>query len=313
MADVLFAAATELIKRPQSFEEITARPNYTAPLDHTEHALREVLTDYHFGKEVPCGLKSCRQPHMRGFLVLTVDGAETNIGRRCGKTHFGDEVFSRARSEYTRRREREELVARAGQIQASIPEIERRVNELVQRSFGAKWAMRVTLSLQGVIGSGLVESLRTSTLRDELAVTTSRQRTEEEIEDFLAANRGVSRDRATYEDQAIGRLVPATWLNFDFRERLIVNLLGPIKAFKEMQPAQMASPKLKSEVKRFENVERTLDDAANAATSALRFLARDNLELLARWIPAHLKGSAAALRSWVDSNDFRSLLKGAPK
>lgn len=309
----LLVPAAELVKRPQSFEEITSRPRYAAPLDHTEHALREVLTDYHFAKEIPCGLKSCRQPHMHGFLVLTEDGAETNIGQRCGKTHFGEEVFTQARSEYSRRREREELVTRAKQIQAATPEIERQVNGLVQRSFGAKWAMRVTLSLQGVIGSGLVESLRTSALRDELVVRVSRRRSDEEIDDLLATNRGLSREQATYEDEIIGRLLPATWLDFDFRERLIVNLLGPIKAFKLMQPNDMPSPRLKAEVKRFDGVEKTIEDATEAAASALRFLARENLELVGQWVPRHLKGPAAALRSWLDSSDYRNLLHGAPK
>jgi hypothetical protein len=107
--------------------------------------------------------------------------------------------------------------------------------------------------------------------------------------------------------------MPATWLNFDFRARLIDDLLGPMKAFKEVQPEKMPSPKLKTQVKRFEGVARSLADAADAATTALRFLKRENLDLLAQWIPAHLKGSAAALRSWVDSSDFRSLLLGAPK
>jgi hypothetical protein len=97
-------------------------------------------------------------------------------------------------------REREELVARARQIQASIPELERQINDLVQRPFGAKWAMRVTKSLQAVIGSGLIDSLASFTLRDELTVTSSRRRTEEEIEDFLATNRGAIRERATYEE-----------------------------------------------------------------------------------------------------------------
>ena len=309
----LLAPAAELVKRPQSFEEITSRPCYSAPLDYTEHVLREVLTDYHFGKEIPCGLKSCRQPHMHGFLVLTEDGAETNIGQRCGQTHFGDEVFNRARSEYSRRREREELVARAQQIQAATPQIEHQINDLVQRNFGAKWAMRVTMSLQGVIGSGILEPLRTAALRDELAVTVSRRRTEEEIDDILATNRGMSRERAIYEYQVIGRLLPATWLDFDFRERLIVNLLGPIKAFKEMKPDDMPSPRLKAEVKRFDGAEKTVDDAAEATSSALRFLSHENLELLAQWIPAHLKGSGAALRSWMESSQFRTLLQGAPK
>lgn len=313
MSDPLQEASPGLIKRPQSFEELSEREHFSAPLDHTAHALREVLTDYHFAREVPCGLKSCRQPHKHGFLVITEDGAETNIGQRCGKTHFGEEVFSRARSEYTRRREREELVARAKQIQALAPDISRSITDLIQRPFGAKWAIRVTGELSSVIGEDAVESLRLSTIRDDLAVTTTRRRSDREIEDFMAANRGASRERATYEDQVIGRLLPADWLNFDFRSRLVVDLQGPLVEFKELAVDAMASPKLRAQVKRFDGYDQVLAAASEATTSALRFLAGENLELVGLWLPPHSKDRAGKLRDWVNGAAYRSLLEGASK
>lgn len=310
---IVFAVAGDLVQRPQSFDEVLEREHFEAPLDHRTHALRQILTDYDFSKEVPCGLKSCRQPHRHGYLVLTDDGKETNIGRHCGKTHFGEEVFSTARAEYVRRREREELVARAKQLQSVAGEIDAAIRDLTYRDFGAKWAMRVTAVLQGVIGADLVDSLRSSTVRGELAVIEARRRSDEEIEDFMAVNRGVARDRATYADEIVGQLQPALWLDFDFREKLMVNLLGPLKTFRELVPEDLPSPKLKADVKRFEGYENSLRQAADCATSALRFLADDNLQLVAQWIPNHVKGAAASLRAWIGGKEHRSLLRGAPK
>ena len=67
MSDPFRDDATNLVKRPQTYEELQTRPDFRAPLDHKAFALRRVLTDYHFPKDVPCGLKSCRQPHQHGY------------------------------------------------------------------------------------------------------------------------------------------------------------------------------------------------------------------------------------------------------
>jgi hypothetical protein len=60
MSELLAPGGAGLVQRPQSYEEIEQRPDFSAPLDHKVHALRQVLSDYHFAKEIPCGLKSCR-------------------------------------------------------------------------------------------------------------------------------------------------------------------------------------------------------------------------------------------------------------
>lgn len=130
---------------------------------------------------------------------------------------------------------------------------------------------------------------------------------------FRPRLRGLSRERATYEDQVIGRLLPATWLGFDFRQRLVVDLQGPLGSFRTMTVLDMPSPRLKAEVKRFDGYEKTLESAAEAAASALRFLNAENLAMVALWIPSHVKGASAALREWVDGKEYRSLLQGAPK
>ena len=313
MSDAFLDPATDLVERPQTYEELRARPDFRAPLDHKAFALKRVLTDYHFPKDAPCGLKSCRQPHQHGYLVLTDGGGETNIGNRCGKTHFGDEVFSSARADWVRRRDRDDLVKRAKQLQSIAPDIENAINDLTFKPYGAKWTVRVKKVLESVIGVGLVDSLRVSSIRGELAVTKPRRRSDEEIEDVLAANRGMTRERATFVDEVIGQMLPMPWLDFDFHEKLMVRLCGPLKSFRQLLPEALASPKLKVEVKRFEGHEQVLHEGGEAVASALRFLTDDNLRLVAEWIPKHFTGVAAGLRSWIGSKEHAALLSGAPK
>ncbi|KTC22481.1 hypothetical protein AO392_18735 [Pseudomonas putida] len=78
-----------------SAEDLKERENYREFLDFGENSGRElldILGDYAFPdtKMIQCGIQGCRTPHMRGFLVLTTDGLETNIGNVCGKKHLGE-------------------------------------------------------------------------------------------------------------------------------------------------------------------------------------------------------------------------------
>lgn len=76
-------------------EDLKARASFRECLDFGESTGRELLdiiADYSFAntKMIQCGIQGCRTPHMRGFLALTTDGLETNIGNICGKKHLGE-------------------------------------------------------------------------------------------------------------------------------------------------------------------------------------------------------------------------------
>ncbi|HHF0702221.1 TPA: hypothetical protein ACPIBI_004804 [Pseudomonas aeruginosa] len=75
------------IKSPEDFVD---RPDYREVLDFGEKSgreLLEILGAYIFPdtKSVKCGIRNCRTPHRRGYLISTTDGLETNIGNVCGK------------------------------------------------------------------------------------------------------------------------------------------------------------------------------------------------------------------------------------
>lgn len=76
-------------------EDLKGREQYREFLDFSEGSGRELLdivTDYSFPdtKMISCGIQGCRTMHMRGFLVVTTDGLETNIGNVCGKKYLGE-------------------------------------------------------------------------------------------------------------------------------------------------------------------------------------------------------------------------------
>lgn len=299
-----------LIDRPQNFEEMSARENFHAPIDHAEHVLKAVLSEYHFQTQALCGLKACRTAHNHGFLVVTESGIETNIGQHCGRTHFGNEIFHTLQAEHQRLKERAELVKRAKELQASVPSIEARIHAFMSTNkFGASWLTKVRAALYAVIGSSL-ESLEAVQQRGDFAVKEYRERSEEEIENLMSATKGLTRAAARDATAVVGTLEPMPWIMFDCRGRLIVRLLKPLLAFAALDPTQIPSPKLKDMLKSFDGHSRTLDEADAAAASALRFLSDDNLRLLALWLPPHLAAKANALRDWIGSDMHVTLLKG---
>ncbi len=300
-----------LIDRPKTFEEMSARRGFQAPLDHAEHALKAVLSDYRFQQQAPCGLKACRKLHNTGFLVITESGAETNIGQFCGRTHFGEEVFQAARADHQRLRDRADLLKRAKDLQAATPAIVAHIKDLgYVRTFGAKWATKVKTEIAGVIGHPLVDALEGMQGRRDFEVKEYRQRTDKEIEDLMAVNKGLTRAQARDATAVIGTLEPMPWINFDFRQRLMGELMLPLQAFAEMKPDDLPTPKLRSVLKPIEGHAQVLQEAEEAAVSAIRFLGDENLRLVALWFPEHHKDRADALRKWIGSTKHKTLMTG---
>lgn len=288
------------------------RPGFVAPLDHKQHALKEVLSNYYFEREIPCGLKACRQGHKSGFLVLTESGTETNIGHNCGKSHFGEEVFVLARDTYAKLRERADLVKVAHDLQAEIPAICKQVDDVAfTRKYSGRWVTSVRKEIYALIGP-VLDSLEMREKRREYVVTESRERTEKEIESLMAGNRALTRVAARYEQVGVGSLSSMPWITFDFRKRLIVDLQGPLQAFALVDPHKEPSPSLKALVKRFEGRSQALRDAEDAASSAIEFLSEQNLKLVARCVPDFQRSKADALLAWIGGATHKELLKGAP-
>lgn len=75
--------------RVDSWSDVESLPGFTSILDPHEHKLSDVIGRYVFKEYIPCGLSNCRQKHGKGYVVSTKTGAVTNIGHRCGQTHFG--------------------------------------------------------------------------------------------------------------------------------------------------------------------------------------------------------------------------------
>jgi hypothetical protein len=306
MDDTTLAGTAPLIERPKSYEELRARGAFREVLDQRAHELRRVLSDYHFAALVPCGLSDCRTLHRGGFLVETTDGLETNVGHVCGRNYFG-EAFDDARAKYKRERDRQDLLTRARELLAQGETIKRRIAELNRGRYGIKWIEEVRRAFRELLGVDLLESLGTAHVRGGLAVTDSRERSKEEIDDIVELTRK-SRELVRYVTTTVGALEPMPWIAFDFRGRLRDGLLIPLDHLSVLDFEKTPSPKLRAEVKVFDGWENTLAEAEEAAASALRTLSAKNLALVVKWIPEHMSARSRALSGWIGSKAHCALL-----
>src|SRR5690606_39110166 len=75
----------------ETWQEIEELPGFKKDIDPKEYELKEIIGRYIFKDYIKCGLSSCHKTHGKGYIVTTKTGPITNIGRDCGKTHFGVE------------------------------------------------------------------------------------------------------------------------------------------------------------------------------------------------------------------------------
>lgn len=116
------------IVRIQTWAEIEERPGFQKKIDPKPSKLKAILGSYEFKDEVHCGLP-CNQPHLKGYLVVTEEGAETNIGKDCGASYFSVN-FEEMRVKFEKDMKLKERQETVRQFKARLPEFAAKVQAL---------------------------------------------------------------------------------------------------------------------------------------------------------------------------------------
>lgn len=124
-----------------SWDELYELPGFSSDVNPSNVKLEEIIGSYSLSPKHPCGLKTCRQPHNRGYVVKVTDGL-TNVGNVCGAKHFGvdfktSKTIFRAASNAAKWRER------VGEVQQQVPGVEKRIQNLREGEYGADKTYRL--------------------------------------------------------------------------------------------------------------------------------------------------------------------------
>lgn len=176
------------IVRVEKWTDITERPGFLGNLDPFHHKLDTIIGRYAFKDYVPCGLSNCHTPHGRGYIVVTTDGHETNIGKDCGKKYFGvdfETLSNKFDRDMTEKENREKLwsfIFRSEEVAAQVL-------TLRTEDRGANWVYKQITALQNVreVPPKVVRRLSAMVKSRDPFLTRDREVTEAEVEQLEQA------------------------------------------------------------------------------------------------------------------------------
>lgn len=256
--------------------DLQRRPAYRPCLDASGEQLAEVLAPYHFEEQYPCGLASCRQPHQWGFLVITLNGIETNIGQVCGKNIFGDEFEIKANLQ-KKRAERKFHFEKLQNIRDNKDHYLTRIAELYDRRTGVKWADSSLRELKNTIGRHTSRKLHKMATRGETLIEDVREATLEERERHKAMNSAAK--PLDYVSEKVGDLLGLGFLNSDPRQ-VLTNLKDKLHELNAIDVKELNAKKLKIWVDWANDIDRSFEAIEDSLAEAVKFFSGDNKQLI---------------------------------
>jgi hypothetical protein len=286
----------------ESWEEIEARPGFVKDLDPTEHKLDAIIGRYIFKDETRCGLSNCHTPHVKGYIVVTKDGYETNIGKDCGRTYFGVDFETLSRRfdrEITQAENRERLWSFSFQLD----EVERKLTELRSADKGADWVyrnLRPLITPSAGCPEAIVRRISAMIKSRSNVLAIEREATEAEVE-MREASENRKLPRPVYVNEPIAKIagLEALYPENDLRTLLVLELEIKLKEFQGLSIDELDHEDLRYWVKWADAVEPTLERATQVVTYGRRLLDVANLQPLLR-----------TLTLQADTNAFRAYLRG---
>lgn len=264
----------------QSWDDVANLAGYTPNLDHEEHVLASIIGRYVFPDKVKCGLAGCHTPHNRGYVVTTQSGPVTNIGKDCGKKHFGVcfEELSRGFEHLVQEKEMRERLAT---FAIGIDELEDTLHELLNGERAAGWVNKRVRALQargGDVPDTVIRHLADMARSGSGTLSREREARTEEIDALRAT--GARTNNPHYVQEPIGDIAgtQALYPEHDLRRVLIVEIDEPLKVFKALNIDTMSFQQLKHWTKWHAGVESNLETARGAVSYGQALLSLPNLE-----------------------------------
>jgi hypothetical protein len=274
--------------RIEQWEDIESRPGFTAMANPKTIKLKEIIGRYIFPFDIPCGLSNCRTPHKHGFLVLAIDGRETNIGRDCGKREFGTDFNSLSRvfvAAERAQRNREFL----GELKHRLPTITAEVAALRTGQGGAGWIYPRISQLTGMSSSlpaPIVNAVRQAMRRGDGALVTERAATEAERAAASPDVKGLEhmRRNVSFVEERVGQLDGFAALAPGNGLRDVLGAIEPfLSTLADADIESLPDKQLRDLSKIGGELEPNLERLRTVIAAGRRLLVRQNIQQLARF------------------------------
>ena len=265
----------------ESWEDIKSLPGFVENLNPAEHELEAAIGFYPFKYKVNCGLTTCHQPHMKGFIVKTKNGILTNIGKDCGKTHFGVE-FETLTKQLDRAYKESENRKKLDSFKSYIEVLEDNINGLRLQDKGANWVYRNTNELIKVGGDCneiIVRKIIEMAKARVSTLTLSTEATEEEIRILEASqSRQIQRPHIITKNIAEITGLSVFYPENNLKDILVLDLQKQLSLFKTKPVDLMTYSELQTWVKFVDSIENKLETVKRSIKAGLNLLGIGNLK-----------------------------------
>ncbi len=253
-----------------------------ADLDPKDKKMKSVIGSYQFKDRIRCGLSNCHTPHAKGYIAVTEDGYETNIGQDCGKKYFGVDFETLSRKfdrDVIEKENRERLWIFASRLK----ELDEKIDN-IRGSLGGDWIYKNIQALTNLNQGcplGVVRRMQAMAKSRNGLITTQRLATDKEV-DELSTIQGRAIEKPYYIEEPLAEIqgLEALYPENDLRVLLVKGLGNDIKLFREKDIDEMSYEELAKWAKWLGTVEGTLAQAELAVVAGKKLLSADNLEPL---------------------------------
>jgi hypothetical protein len=267
------------IVRVDSWSDITDRAGFNGNLNPAEHTLVSIIGRYAFKDYVPCGLSNCHTPHGKGYIVVTKDGRETNIGKDCGRTYFGVD-FETLSNKFDRDMTEKENREKLWNFYFRCEEVAEHVTTIRTEAYGANWVYKQLNALQNIreVPAPVVRRIAAMAKVRDQNVTYEREATEVEIEQLEQAQ-GRRLMRPHYVSIPIGKLegLEALFPENNLKVLLIDGVSERIKELNAANIDTLTFEQLRKWARWLGELDEVLERAARAVRSGRALLTQENL------------------------------------
>lgn len=293
------------IIRVETWGDITGRPGFSGNLDPSKHKLDTIIGRYAFKDYVPCGLSNCHTPHGRGYIVVTKDGQETNIGKDCGKTYFGVD-FETLSNKFDRDMTEKENREKLWNFYFRSEEVSAQVSNLRKEEHGADWVNKQTNALQNIreVPAKVVRRLASMVKSRDPRLTKDREATDAEVAQLEEAH-GRRLPRPQYVPVLLGEVagLDALFLENNLKVLLIDGVSERIKELNGSDIDTLTFEQLRKWSRWLGELDEILERALRAVRSGRMLLTQENL----------LKFSDAVELNTEEHQIFLKFLRQLPK
>jgi hypothetical protein len=270
----------------EKWDDMFTRANFSTDIDGSKVLLKKVLAPYrHLSPMQPCGLKNCRTPNANGYLIVAVDGRETNIGADCGRKHFPD---FHAQTVHIDRIVRErELRARAVEAKTDVDRVQAEIEDIRKRDRGADWLSRCLRGLKKVlcdIDPQLWVTIKRRGATGQAEVNEVRALSKAEAKARTNVIRGIDKTKKSvaFEEIRVGQFTGLEVLSpgLDLHKILVDNLGAAISRLRGCDPENDPIRVLRLLVQAHGDVGGQLRQAERAIDAGHEFFSESNMKLL---------------------------------